>query len=236
MAYTETEIVNLAIAIMGSAGQINKDMIDDLNGDATDDAADPALAKLQTLYPMARDYAEIKLAPREVVRYVQPGTALTSATANKNPGWQYIYAQPVGSLAILDVVYQSYHDSATGRDVSVPHAVIGSQVACDCENTDIFVKYVHPVTSAAEFGTGLVMVIAHRLAYTAARSVGGLDKEARAQLLMEFKDALNEAKSLEGANTFVPPATLTPQNAHYSKSVSTRAVRDSSGNIVFLGA
>lgn len=225
-----TDICNYALCLMGHVAQANADMLDTFSGNPADPTSEPALEKLQLLYPLARDYAEAKLAPPECLRYAASGAAKSDDDAYDTPGWEYLYAKPT-SLAFLGVVEAENHDEATAEDVPVAHLEIGDQIGCDLGTEDILFKYVVRVTDTTKFSVGLTMVIAHRLAYMAARSVGSLNEQGKLLLLGEFEKALEDARGLTARRTYRREPELSVDKAHYRRGYTNQTLCDPEGRV-----
>jgi hypothetical protein len=222
------DICNYAIALMGTgAGQIQ--FLDSYDGDPADASSQTTMDIMQRLYPRARNYAQLKLEPQECLRYAAPGAALTTPTILTNPGWTYMFAWPEAALKFLGVVIDDSRDEVTGRELPVPYALIGRQIGCDYD-TDILFKFIRRLDNATAFSEALVMVTAHWLAYLAARPCG-LSRDDRKGLLVEFQEALAQARALNQPEVYRRGPELTVENAHYRRIAGRRFYRDANGNL-----
>lgn len=222
------DICNYAIALMGTgAGKVA--FLDTYDGDPADADSQEVMDIMQRLYPRARNYAQIKLAPQECIVYRDPGAAKADPDIVTNPGWTYMFQWPDACLKFLGVVLSDQRDAQTGEDKPLPYQQIGRQIGCDYD-TDILFKYIHRLDDATQFSDALVIVTAHWLAYLAARPCG-LGREDRVELLKEFTLALDDARSLGEPQAYRRAPTLTIDNAHFKKIPGQRFYRDSSGNL-----
>jgi hypothetical protein len=228
------DICNYAIALMGTA--VGKAaFMDTYDGDTSDPDAQEVMEIMHRIYPRARNYGQIKLAPQECLAYRDPGGALSSPTLQTNSGWTYMFSWPTNPpcLSFLGVVLNDQRDALSGEDIPVPYAPIGNQIGCDYDE-DILFKYVQRLDDTTQFSESLIIVIAHWLAYLGARPCG-LTRDDRAELLNEFHVALGEARELIQPQIYRKPPSLTIDNAHYRKVPGRRFYRDSEGNLCVAG-
>jgi hypothetical protein len=226
-AYGIVDICNYAIALIGKVAQANIDYLETYSGNPSDDSSQHAMAWMQRLYPFARDYAQIKLQPRECLAYIDPGAELDDDSANVTPGWGYLFSRPTNCLLFLGVVVDDYHDSETGEDKFLPHVEIGDQIACDYDD-DILFKYIVRRNDTTKFSDGLKMCTAHWLSYLAARPMG-IDAQGRMELFKEFGTALNEARLLTGQRLYRRKPERTLDTAH--RRTRQQVLKDDNGMI-----
>lgn len=223
-----TSICNYALALIGRVGQGNVDYLETIDGDPADPDALSAMAWAQRLYPIARDYAQIKLQPPECLVYKDPGSALAAASAATVPGWDYCFTRPNDCLLFLGVVNDAYVNEVSGTDVSdYPYLELGAQIAMNVDD-DVLFKYIKRLDDTTKFSHGLMMVIAHRLSYLMARPMG-LDGMNRAELLKEFGYALNDAMGQRGYRKYLPKPERTQADAHYGRRSTRQVYEDASG-------
>ena len=221
-----TDICNYALSIIGSATGDSR-YLETFDGNPSDTSSLDTMKWCQLLYPRARDYALIQLAPPECIAYADCGTYLDDEDCVTAPGWEYFYQKPTDALCILGVLIDALDSYAT--EMFVPHQEVQDQIACNY-SSDVQFKYVKRLEDTAKFSEGLIMAVAHRLAYLLAKPLG-VSEEVRQSLLIQFKDALAEARMLNGQRKYRKAPELTVENAHYRKTTGSVVLREVDGSL-----
>ena len=199
-----TEIANVALSIVGRVAHMTKQYITNIN-----DTDDDDVARIARTWGFARDWAMTRLDWPELVRYVDPGTELTSSSYNTFPsnedGDLEVYTVPTNCLAIRGVVDRDL--DSQGNEVNYWYTVVGNQIAMAEDGDEVYIKYILRYTDTTKWSLSLKNVAAHRWAYLMARPMGA-DEDARAQLLRELQVALQEARSEIGLTAWREPSPI----------------------------
>ena len=193
----ETEICNQSLAIVAAAAGSDTSYIKDVN-----DSDDLTAQWCMRLFARARENAQVALAPPECVRYVDPGSALSSP--NAFPGNDdedlYVYNRPDGCLGpILGVVDRDV--DVNKKEINYWFVESGDQYVCEYEDEDFYCKFLKRQTDITKCSPQTKEVMAHQLAYMLAGPMG--QKEYRTDLLVIYRSALTEARNLVGRSRYV---------------------------------
>lgn len=197
MAANKTEVVNMALAILGKNAGDAFDYIEDIA-----DAEDKTAQWSSRIFDRCLNKAIVTLCPPECVRYVASGAVKTAATIlNAFPDdYAYIYARPAGCIGMLGVILEDL--DSKGREQPQQYLEAGGEIAVITSDT---VRFKHLVTEAdtTKWSEGLSHVAAHWLAYYLCGPMRSSD-EARANILSLLQLAITDAREDIGQGRYDP--------------------------------
>jgi len=191
----ETEIANMALAMLGGATDASQSAISDIS-----DGGNPTAVWCERLFRTATEHALLDLRPPEAVKYDEI-TALSSY--DDFPGNEdaelYVYNIPSDCVAIIAVVDRDLRTSDNGIDPEETeywYNEAGDQFVTDQEAADVYLKYVRRIGDASKFSHGLKLVIAGYLAFLLAGAMG--KTKFRLELLKLYDFQLGQARRYTG--------------------------------------